>query len=280
VEVPPVPVLPGQTSIFETRELRLAPVSRELVAGRFEEAAARCASLARERPLTTALKTLSDHWSSMTGTDELSSSTTTAVFERVEALAVAPLAKALATGRLLRSAELLLSQGPSTLWDGRLAADLLRDAGQPLRALEAYRLAQDGFPGRARAGEANVLTSLGRHDEARVLLREAFLLEPGEARRFGVDDPLVQDLLDEVDDLEDDAHPRWVPLLGGLPGGAVRPALWPEPRPEEAIDETLRAFLVALHGARTTPRPDGTARRPLQRLAPHVFRWLLARGQC
>jgi tetratricopeptide (TPR) repeat protein len=173
-----------------------------------------------------------------------------------------------------------MERGRATLWDGRLAGDLLREAGQPARALEAYRLAQDAFPGRARVGGANVLTCLGRHDEARALLREAFLRAPEEAARSNVDAPEVQDLLDEVDDLEDDAHPRWVPLLGGLPGGAHRPALWPEPRPEEAIDETLRAFLVALHGARTTPRPDGTARRPLQRLAPHLFRWLLARGQC
>jgi hypothetical protein len=280
VEEPPVPVLPGQTSIFETRALRLAPVSRELMVGRFGEAAARCAGITRERALAVALQALAHHWSSLTGPEALSSPTTIAVFERVEALGVAPLAKALGSGRNIRSAELLLASGPATLWEERLAGDLLREAGQPLRALEAYRLAQDALPGRARAGGANVLTSQGRHDEARTLLREAFLLEPEAARRCGVEDPLVQDLIDEVDDLEDDAHPRWVPLLGGLsvPGG--RRALWAAPQPGEAVDGSLRAFVVALQAARGAATRDGAVRRPLKLLAPRLFQLLLTRGQC
>jgi hypothetical protein len=255
VEVPPVPVLPGQTSIFETRALRLGPVSRALGLGRFDEAAALCERIPREQALAAALNNLALRWASTTTPDELGSPALAKSAEGVAALSVEPLRLALRRGELIRSADVLLAHGPAVQRGDRLAADLLREAGQPLRAREAYRLAQEAFPGRARAGGANVLTSLGRHDEARGLLRAAFLLEPVEARGAGVDDPLVQDLLDEVDDLEDDAHPRWVPLLGGLsvPGG--RRALWTALRPDEAVDGTLRDFARALH------RPRGPQRR-------------------
>jgi tetratricopeptide (TPR) repeat protein len=280
VEAPPVPALPGQTSIFETRELRLGPVSRELMVGRFEEAADRCAALPRERPLAAALKALAAHWATSSTPEGLRTPTHAAVVHQVKACGVDPLNRALETGLLLRTADLLLAHGPALLHEGRLAADLLREAGQPKRALEAYRLAQEAFPGRARIGRANVLTTLGRDDEARALYREAFLLAPEESLRCSIEAPTVQDLVDETDDLEDDAHPRWVPLLGGLPIPEGRRALWTLPRPEEAVDATLRAFLAALQNARTATARDGAIRRPLKVLAPRLFQLLLTRGQC
>jgi tetratricopeptide (TPR) repeat protein len=247
------------------------------MAGRFDEAAARCASMPRERLLAVALKALAAHWATVRTPDDLLAPALEAIVHQVKSSGVDPLNRALERGLLLRTADLLLAHGPALLHEGRLAADLLREAGQTQRAADAYRLAQEAFPGRARIGRANALTSLGRGDEARSVYREAFLMAPEEAGLRAVDDPAVQAVVDAVEELEDEAHPRWVPVLGELD------RLWPLPRAEDALDETLRAFLGALVAARAAMRighPDVGARRELRRLAPRLFRRLLNEGRC
>jgi hypothetical protein len=49
---------------------------------------------------------------------------------------------------------------------------------------------------------------------------------------------------------------------------------------DEAVDETLRSFIVARQAARTAASRDGAVRRPLKLLAPRLFERLLTRGQC
>ncbi len=294
-EPPPLPleVLPGQIGLFDFRGLALGRARAAVAEGRLDEACRELDALAARLPNDTAV--LQENIEARGLRDKLARATAPRRKQRARALlaiadelAAAPAHYAPLRCRLLvrAAAELTKEQGDAGTLEGRLAGELLIDAGALAEAeasLAAAFAAKRGPRAMYRLADTSFLR--GDTAAARRRYREALLLDPFDSALRDVRDEAVRALPNVVRvELEiDDEAEAWAAPAGIITGVLPWPtrgdtfatpnsagdAMSPERR--EAL-RRAREFVEALATAGTLRGDAAIAvRREMKRISATMF---------
>lgn len=265
VPIPPLPELKGQLDLLQSRVVRLTPTCVALADARFDEAMTCIQALPHEGELAAVLKQFVH--AACRDANGVAVSRTLGMLEQSAPVMVAGSAR---RGLLVARARRAESAGPTTA-----AACLWLEAQRPEEAERTLHacIGAGVEPGRANVLLANMLSRNGAVEQARVLYRRAFWVEPRAVVVGEIHDPAVRALHSSAQYLAPEPCEPWMPLVGFALG------VWPFAGCESPDPGCAPAlFHAALVRSRVSSRqgqPNVAARREMKTLAPRLFEHLM-----